>query len=69
MLQLRDIASVLATADPKDKAEVYGELGVQVHYDPHRQVVSVSAGPCTTERVGKGDCTLGDIDQIEVTAV
>ena len=54
VLQLRDIASVLATADPKLKQEVYRELGVQVHYDPHRHIVSVSAGPCTTERVGGG---------------
>ena len=54
VLQLKDIASVLATADPKDKAEVYRELGVQVTYDPHRRLVSVSAGPCTTARVGGG---------------
>ena len=41
---------MLATADPKAKAELYAELGVQVHYDPHRRIVSVSAGSCTTER-------------------
>lgn len=35
-------------------AEVYRDLGVQVHYDPHRRIVSVSAGPCATERVGGG---------------
>jgi hypothetical protein len=29
-LALRDIASVLATADPRFKAEVYVELGVSV---------------------------------------
>jgi len=54
VLGLRDIAKVLATADPKLKAEVYAELGVRVGYDPHRRVISVSAGPCTTERVGGG---------------
>ena len=54
VLELRDIAAVLATADPKDKAEVYAELGVRVTYDHHRQVISVSAGPCTTARVGGG---------------
>ena len=48
MLQLRDIAALLATADPKDKAEVYRELGVQVHCDPHRRIVSVSAGARAT---------------------
>lgn len=54
VLKLRDIAQVLATADPKLKTAVYEELGVQVLYDPHRRLVSVSAGPCTTERVGEG---------------
>ena len=54
VLQLKDIAAVLASADPKDKAEVYAELGVRVSYDPHRHVIGVTAGPCTTERVGGG---------------
>lgn len=54
VLQLRDIASVLATADPRDKAEIYKELGVQVAYDPGQRLVSVTAGPCTTARVGGG---------------
>ncbi len=58
VLQLRDIASVLATADPKDKAEVYAELGVRVTYDHHRRVISVTAGPCTTARVGGGTQTI-----------
>ena len=54
VLRLRDIAAVLATADPKLKAEVYRELGVQVEYDPSQHLVSVSAGPCATDRVGGG---------------
>jgi DNA invertase Pin-like site-specific DNA recombinase len=54
VLRLRDIASVLATADPKMKAEVYLELGVQVEYDPRQHLVSITAGPCATERVGGG---------------
>ncbi len=54
VLQLKDIASVLALADPKLKAEVYAELGVRVSYDPHRRVIGVSVGPCTTGRVGGG---------------
>lgn len=52
VLELRDIASVLATADPNLKVEVYAELGVRVTYDHHRRVIGVTAGPCTTERVG-----------------
>ena len=60
VLGLRDITSVLADADPKLKAEVYAELGVQVTYDQHRRLVSVTAGPkpCTTERVGEGFATI-----------
>lgn len=54
VLALTDIAAVLATADPKDKAEIYQELGVQVAYDPAKHLVSVTAGPCTTVRVGGG---------------
>lgn len=54
VLSLRDIASTLATADPKDKAEIYAELGVQVTYDPAQHLVSVTAGPCSTDRVGGG---------------
>jgi hypothetical protein len=55
VLGLHDIASVLADADPKLKAEVYAELGVAVTYDHKRRLVSVTAGPkpCTTERVGE----------------
>ena len=43
---------MLATAAPKLKAEVDAELGVRVTYDPHRRVIGISAGPCSTERVG-----------------
>jgi hypothetical protein len=45
VLQLRDITAVLATADPKDKAEVYAELRIRVTYDHHRRVIGVTAGP------------------------
>ena len=41
VLALHDIASVLATADPKLKAEVYAELGVSVSYDHTRRVVHI----------------------------
>ena len=60
VLALKDITAVLATADPKLKAEVYAELGVNVHYDHERRMVSVTAGPnpCTTERVGEAYSTI-----------
>jgi hypothetical protein len=50
-------ASVLATADPKLKAEVYAELGVNVSYNHERRVVHVETRPknaCATGRVGEG---------------
>jgi len=40
VLALRDIASVLATVDPKLMAGVYAELGVSVGYDHERRVVT-----------------------------
>jgi hypothetical protein len=55
---LKDIAVVLATADPKLKAEIYEELGITVKYDPTRRLVSVESRPpsaCTTVSVGGGD--------------
>jgi site-specific DNA recombinase len=45
VMGLRDIAAVLGTADPKLKAEVYAELGVEVKYDLERRMVLASAGP------------------------
>jgi hypothetical protein len=52
---LRDISSVLATADSKLKAEVYAELGVTVKYDPLNRIITAESRPegaCRTERVG-----------------
>jgi len=60
VLALHDIASVLATADPKLKAEVYAELGIGVAYDHERRVVTVEARPevaCAKQRVGEPTCT------------
>ena len=47
---LADMAAVLKTADPKLKAEVYAELGVEVIYDPNRRKVLVSAGPTRVQQ-------------------
>lgn len=62
--ELRDICRSVATADPKDKAEIYAELGVRVTYDPQSRLVSASAGPCTTERVGGGNGTMNPLPHI-----
>jgi hypothetical protein len=36
--QLVDMLSVLAQADPADKAEVYRQLGLKLTWDLHRRV-------------------------------
>ena len=52
---LHNVASVLATADPKLKAEVYAELGVSIRYEPERRLVIAEARPaCTKRGVGGG---------------
>ena len=54
---LGGIASVLATADPKLKAEVYAELGISVTFDPVTRVVAAESRPegaCRADRVGGG---------------
>ena len=54
VLEARDIALLLAEADPESKADLYAELGVQIRYDPFERVISATAGPCTKVRVGGG---------------
>jgi len=59
VLGVKEIAAQLLDADPRLKAEVYADLGVRCTYDPHRRVISVSAGPCTRQQPllhpGRGD--------------
>lgn len=55
--ELGDIASVLADADPKLKAQVYEELGITVTYDPCRRVAKLESRPSkpwATVSVGGG---------------
>jgi hypothetical protein len=40
-----DISAVLAAADPKLKAELYGDLGLRLTYRPADQLVRVEALP------------------------
>jgi site-specific DNA recombinase len=44
---LKDIAAMLATADPKLKAEVYSELAISVTYDHDRRVIRLESRPET----------------------
>jgi hypothetical protein len=53
---LVDIASVLRTADPKDKAEIYAELGVRITDNPDDRIVIAESSPnaCIRKCVGGG---------------
>ena len=42
---LSEMAQVLAEADPKDKAEVYSALGIEVTYSPEQRILAVSSKP------------------------
>jgi hypothetical protein len=56
---LRDIVTVLADADPADKASLYDELGITLSYRPNG-TVNVQALPRGVEvRVGGPSRTLG----------
>lgn len=48
---VRDAVSMLSTADPKLKAQVYAELGIGVTYQPNegRALVSARVGQCVSE--------------------
>jgi site-specific DNA recombinase len=52
--QLRDIASILDDADPKDRRAVYDELGVTLTYHPDARTVRVGAGAPHVLRVCVG---------------
>lgn len=49
---VQDAVAVLSTADPKLKAQVYAELGVEATYEPDRARVLVSA--CVGQSVSEG---------------
>jgi len=48
---VRDAVAMLATADPKLKAQVYAELGIEVTYQPNdgRALASARVGQCVSE--------------------
>ena len=51
---LRDIVGVLADADPADKAELYGELGVSLTYHADGRVAVEALPRGVDVRVGEG---------------
>jgi hypothetical protein len=42
---LRDIGTVLRNADPADKAEIYGQLGLSLIYHPAGKLVTAKVRP------------------------
>ena len=57
---ISDVVTVLASADPADKAELYGQLGLRLTYNPGRRTVTARAEVgriCT-----KGSCPRGDLN-------
>jgi hypothetical protein len=55
---LRDLISGLADADPADKAEIYGQLGLALTYHPGEQKVRAQARPWEGMHVSK--CPRGE---------
>jgi site-specific DNA recombinase len=54
---LRDLMSVLASADPADKAQIYSQLGLALAYHPGSQTVRTEARPLP---IYVGKCPRGD---------
>ncbi len=57
---LHDIISVLNEADPADKTEIYGQLGVRLMYQPGERIVIVQARPLDSMYVRT--CPRGDLN-------
>lgn len=49
---LGDLMTVLSEADPADKAEVYGQLGLTLTYDPAARRVKAEARPESIMYIG-----------------
>ncbi len=57
---LRDLLHVLSNADAADKAQVYGQFGLTLTYDPGQMIVKAEARPDPIMYVGK--CPRGDLN-------
>ena len=55
---LRDLMSVLAAADPADKAQIYSQRGLTLTYHPGSQTVRAEARPLPmyVRQCPRGDC-------------
>ena len=56
MASLRDLMSLLAAADPADKAQIYKQLGLALTYHPDSQTVRTEARPLP---MYAGECPRG----------
>jgi hypothetical protein len=56
---LGDVMRVLKDADPADKAEIYGQLGLMLTYHPNEKRVVAEARPASMYLTAcpRGDCT------------
>jgi site-specific DNA recombinase len=51
---LKDLAVVIARADPTDKADIYRQFGLELTYEPHEKTVTMEADPWRNQSVGGG---------------
>ncbi len=58
---LGNIRTVLASADPQDKAEVYSQLGMQLTYEPGKRTVQAELA-LNPHSWGYGSCPRGDLN-------
>jgi site-specific DNA recombinase len=58
---LGNISTVLASADPEDKAEVYRQLGTKLIYEPNKRLVRAEVG-INPQPWGYGKCPRGDLN-------
>jgi hypothetical protein len=57
---ITDVLAVLRDADPHDKAELYGQLGLKLTYNPGARTVTARAN--LGETCTKMSCPRGDLN-------
>jgi site-specific DNA recombinase len=60
--ELGDLGAVLAMADPKLKAQLYDELGLELQFNPERRTVLIEASPGVLRT-----CRRGEVDSNPTT--
>jgi site-specific DNA recombinase len=57
---ITDVITVLRDADSHDKADLYGQLGLKLTYNPSARTVTARAN--LQETCAKGSCPRGDLN-------